>query len=163
MWVSDGSAWKILLGEKTYNPPAVAVERVSTAQAITAATYNEVVWDWRTEDTNMNPTANPSRLVVPVAGLYNISTTIMFQNAGSGSADTRAVRLRVVRPSLSDIRNYLVGVVPAAVNAHWTVISGTLDVRMGVNDYIVVEAYSNVAINIIQNEGTRASMRYVRP
>ena len=108
----------------------------------------------------MNPTANPTRLVAPVAGWYRADATAVFSNVSGGQ---RAMGFQVFK---SGVKSYSRGQNNGSPSASfYAELNGSLTAYLAANDYVTVtvETQSPAAsVSIKANEGTRASMTLIR-
>lgn len=146
------------------NPGAVLASLVTTSQPIPAATFTKINWTAFTEDSDMYSMSYPWVLYCRAPGLYRVTATLVFQNTGGGpTTDTRAVRFGV---RSNGAYSYYRGCsVPANPSTNYTELNATLDIRLnGTNgsEYVWIEVWSNIALNVMADQGTRAAMEWVR-
>lgn len=141
--------------------PFAEVERNVSNQAILANVFTAIFWDTRSGDADMTDAANATRLIAPVSGWYAITSVVIFQNAGSGASDTRAIRFKMTK---AGVVTYARGIsVPANVSTNFTELPALLYAQLAAGDFVEVQAWSNIALSVMSNQGTRTTMEWRRP
>lgn len=151
----DGTTWTALGNPRK---PLVLVERVTSNQAIGAATFTAIGWNQATEDVDMRSGVD---LVAPIDGVYRVETTVIFENSGSGASHTRAIRFRITRGGTTTYARGMSG--PANPAANFTEYNADLVTRLSAGDRVAVQAWASTALNIMADSGTRAAMEFLRP
>lgn len=119
----------------------------SAVQNITIGTWFKVSWDvetWKHRTSMHNNSTNNTRLVADTAGLYRITAQVPTSNGGSKANAVRILKNGSYVAGLPAMNVNTAGSININGAGTWPgVITGVVD--MAVNDYLEVEAQTNIA------------------
>lgn len=142
--------------------PLVAVDLLSTDQTLgTGTVETPIIWNARNPDKDMNPDGFRDRLVAPVAGWYFVDATVIFSNVSGGQ---RSMGFQVWNAGVKLYRRGANNTSP--VSSYFCEINAGITVYLAAGDYVKVTVEVVIAaasVSVKANQGTRASMKFLRP
>lgn len=161
--VDQTVAYSVAMAAALKGLPLVTVDLVTTDQTLGTGSASDVpiVWNLRNPDKTMNPDGARDRLLAPIAGWYLLTATVIFSAAANGN---RSVGFIISNAGV--ITKLRCGNVGAPAASYYTEIAGTAVVYLAAGDFVKIGASTITpasSITIKANQGTRASMQFIRP